>query len=241
MRRFGRSFDTLAVGICANCFSRTRLAREPWRVGTWGRVLTRGPSCAHLTCLNLRVRVHQLFFAPRTVRRLPVPAVFLLSSSSRAPDPVVRGSQGMRLRSLIDALTRPACPVVAGVLGRSTPWRGTPSQPGRPSAAQEPKPSRLQTKTYRAALAATLYSTLHRREAVAIGQTRPRIFFAPPSRRLCCRCCPLAAGLADRSIFRKGAGARSDNAPPTTWFYAAPEGCVGSCRARCRHEACNMG
>jgi len=60
------------------------------RVGTWGRVLTRGPSFSHLTCLNLRVRVHQLFFAPKTVRRLPVPAGFLLSSSSRAPDPVVR-------------------------------------------------------------------------------------------------------------------------------------------------------
>jgi len=56
-------------------------------------------------------------------------------------------------------------------------------------------------------------------------------FLVPPSRRLCCRCCPLAASLADRSIFLKGAGARSDNAPPTTWFYAAPEGCVGSCRA----------
>jgi len=68
----------------AECGSHVSLLR----VGTWGRVLTRGPSFAHLTCLNLRVRVHQLFFAPRTVRRLPVPAGFLLSSSSRAPDPV---------------------------------------------------------------------------------------------------------------------------------------------------------
>jgi len=239
MRRFGRSFDTLAVGIC--CFSRTRLAREPWRVGTWGRVLTRGPSCAHLTCLNLRVRVHQLFFAPRTVRRLPVPAGFLLSSSSRAPDPVVRWSQGMHLRSLIDALARPACPVVPGVLGRSTPWRGTPSQPGGPSAAQEPKPSRLQAKTYRAVLSATLYNTLHRREAVAIGQTMPRVFW-----------CHHHVGSAAAAALWPPAwliGAFSSRVPELglTMHHRRRgstlrrRGALGRVAPGCRHEACNMG
>jgi len=229
MRRFGRSFDTLAVGI----FSRMRLAREPSSGGDLGARANSRPFVRPPDMLEPPgACTPAFFFAPRTVRRLPVPAGLLLISSSGASDPVVRGSQGMRLRSLVDALAWPACPVVPGVLGRSTAVARHAFSAGGSVCCSGAEAERATDKNLSRSTCCYIIQYLASARGCGHWSNHASRFLVPPSRRLCCRCCPLAASLADRSIFLKGAGARSDNAPPTTWFYAAPEGCVGSCRAR---------
>jgi len=226
------------------------------RVGTWGRVLTRGPSFAHLTCLNLRVRVHQLFFCTQD-RSAPACAGW---------PPPHQQFWGVRPRGAGVAGHAPPQPCRrAGLAGMpSSSRRAWPqhrrgaarllsrgvrlllrsrSRAGYRQKEHSSRPLRCLAplRSYRAVLAATLYNTLHRREAVAIGQTMPRVFWCH---------------------HHVGSAAAAALWPPAwligAFFSRVPElgltmhhrrrgstlrrrGVLGRVAPGCRHEACNMG